>query len=45
MNGESCMKTKSRDIRKYAGALYDSKVLNDLQILTKKMRKSGRVRM
>jgi len=45
MNGESYMKTKSRNILKYAGALHDSKVLNDLQILTKKMRKSGRVRM
>jgi predicted CopG family antitoxin len=36
---------KNRDIREYAGALRDSKVLDDLQVFTKKMRSSGRARI
>ena len=36
---------KNRDIRDYAGALKDSKVLDDLEDLTKKIRKSGKARV
>lgn len=37
--------TKNRDIRDYAGALKDSKVLDDLEDLTKKIRTSGKARV
>jgi len=36
---------KNRDIRDYAGALKDSKVLDDLEDFTKKIRKSGKARV
>ena len=36
---------KNRDIREYAGALRDSKVLDELHTFTKKMRSSGRARI
>ena len=36
---------KNRDIRKYAGALRGSKVLDDLQSFSKKMRSSGKARV
>jgi hypothetical protein len=34
--------TKNRDIRDYAGALKDSKVLDELEDLTKEIRNRGR---
>jgi len=37
--------TKNRDIRDYAGALKDSKVLDELEDLTKKIRTSGKARV
>ncbi|HEU17248.1 MAG TPA: antitoxin [Methanolinea sp.] len=37
--------TKNRDIRDYAGALKDSKVLDDLEDLTKEIRESGKARV
>lgn len=36
---------KNRDIREYAGALRDSKILDDLHTFTKKMRSSGKARI
>ena len=36
---------KNRDIREYAGALRDSKVLDSLHAFTREMRDSGRARM
>jgi predicted CopG family antitoxin len=36
---------KNRDIREYAGALRDSKVLDSLHAFTRKMRDSGRARV
>jgi predicted CopG family antitoxin len=36
---------KNRDIREYAGALRDSKVLDDLKTFTKNMRSSGKARI
>ena len=36
---------KNRDIREYAGALRDSKVLDGLHVFTREMRDSGRARM
>lgn len=36
---------KNRDIREYAGALRESKVLDDLHTITKKIRSSGRARI
>ena len=36
---------KNRDIREYAGALRDSKILDDLRSFTKEMRSSGRARV
>jgi predicted CopG family antitoxin len=36
---------KNQDIREYAGALRDSKVLDSLQGFTREMRGSGRARM
>ena len=36
---------KNRDIREYAGALRDSKVLDRLHASTREMRDSGRARM
>ena len=35
---------KNRDIREYAGALRDSKILDRLQASTKEIRDSGRAR-
>ena len=35
---------KNRDIREYAGALRDSKILDRLQVSTKEIRDSGWVR-
>jgi len=37
--------TKNHDIRDYAGELKDSKVLDDLEDLTKKIRTSGKARV
>jgi len=36
---------KNRDIREYAGGLRGSKVLDDLQSFSKKMRSSGKARV
>jgi predicted CopG family antitoxin len=36
---------KNCDIREYAGALRTSKILDDLQSFSKKMRSSGRARV
>jgi predicted CopG family antitoxin len=36
---------KNRDIREYAGALRDSKVLDELHTLTKKMRSTAKARI
>ena len=36
---------KNRDIRDYAGALRDSKVLDSLHAFTRKLRDSGRARV
>jgi predicted CopG family antitoxin len=36
---------KNRDIREYAGALRDSKVLDSLHAFTREMRDSGRARV
>lgn len=35
---------KNRDIRAYAGALRDSKILGDLETFTRKMRRSAKAR-
>ena len=35
---------KNRDIREYAGALKESKILDDLEDFTRKMRQSGKAR-